>query len=224
MIGGSYFLYVLPAMLFALYAQMKVRSAFAQGKTIRASSGLSGAQAAHKILAQQGLSRVRVEQTQLDMGDHYDPKDKVLRLSPDVFNGHSITALGVAAHEAGHAIQDQEQYTPLVIRNGIVPLAAVGNASMYIIMVGAILNLGGFVLLGIGLFSIAVLFQIINLPVEFDASARARKVLLSSGMISQAEDRQVGKVLNAAAMTYVAATITAVITLLHYLSMFNQRD
>ncbi len=224
MIGGSYLLYVLPAMLFAMWAQFRVKTAFSEGQKVAARSGMSGAEVAHRILASRGLSRVRVEQTNQHMGDHYDPREKLLRLSPEVYNGRSITALGVAAHEAGHAIQDQEQYAPLVIRNGIVPLAAVGNASVWMIMIGAMLGLGGFVLLGIALFSIAVLFQIINLPVEFDASKRAREVLIGNGIVSADEDKKIAKVLNAAAMTYVAATLTAVMTLLYYLSMFNSRD
>ncbi len=217
-----YFVFVLPAMLLGFWAQYKVKSAFAEGKTIRANCGLSGAQVAKQILDANSISNVGIERTDGYLGDHYDPKAKVLRLSPDVFDGYSISALGVAAHEVGHAIQDAQKYTPLVIRNGIVPLASIGStASFILMMLGAVLNAFNLVLLGIAAFSLIVFFQLINLPVEFDASNRARSILLKTGIVNSNEEKEVGKVLNAAALTYVAATLTSVLTLVYYLYRFG---
>ena len=152
------------------------------------------------------------------MTDHYSPAEKVLRLSPDVYQGNSLAALGIAAHEAGHAIQDKERYSPLVIRNLMVPLAAFGsNAALFIIIIGFAMSLTGLVYIGIAVFSLTVLFQLINLPVEFDASRRARVQLVAAGIVSPQEEEEVGRVLNAAAMTYVAATLTAIMTLVYFI-------
>lgn len=217
-----YFILLAPAMLLAMWAQFKVKGAFARASEIPASGGMSGAEAARRILWAHGLQRVGIEETQGFLGDHYDPRSKVLRLSPDVYHGRSLASMGVAAHEAGHAIQDATHYGPLKIRNGIVPLASVGgNLSMIIFMVGLFLSatqLGRSLLIaGIALFSLTVLFQLVNLPVEFDASRRARQILVANGIVAPTEDREVGRVLNAAALTYVAATIGAVLTLLYLL-------
>ncbi len=217
-----YFVFLLPAMLLGFWAQFKVKSAFAEGKAIRANCGLTGAQVAKQILDANSISNVGIERADGFLGDHYDPQMKVLRLSPDVYDGHSISSLGVAAHEVGHALQDAQKYTPLVIRNGIVPLASIGsNASFILMVLGAFLNMFNLVLLGIGAFSLIVIFQLINLPVEFDASNRARKILLQRGIVNSNEEREVGKVLNAAALTYVAATISSVMTLVYYLYRFG---
>jgi Zn-dependent membrane protease YugP len=179
---------------------------------------MTGAEAAHRILQADGLDHVGIEETRGFLGDHYDPRHKVLRLSPDVYHGRSLAAVGIAAHEAGHAIQDRVRYAPLAIRNGIVPLASVGsNLSFIVFIAGLFMNWTGLMLAGIIMFSAVVLFQLINLPVEFNASSRARQVLLTNGIIAADEDRGVGKVLNAAAMTYVAATVTAILTLLYFL-------
>ncbi len=216
-----YFILLAPAMLLAIWAQFRVKSAFARASEIP-TRGLSGAEAAARILRSYGLQRVAIEPAQGFLSDHYDPKEKVLRLSPDVYNGRSLAAVGVAAHEAGHAIQDAAGYGPLRLRNGIVPLAAVGgNLSMIIFIVGLALSstlVGqGLIWAGIILFSLTVLFQLINLPVEFDASKRARELLVANGVVAVNEDAEVGRVLNAAAMTYVAATIGAILTLLYLL-------
>lgn len=220
MIGADpmYLMFALPALLLGMWAQHKVKSSFARAKEIRAGSGLSGAETAQKILDAYNISNVGIEETKGFLSDHYDPKAKMLRLSADVYHGRSLASLGIAAHEVGHAIQDATRYTPLVIRNGIVPLAAIGsNVSLFLIMLGMGMGALNLVLLGIGAFSLIVLFQLVNLPVEFNASSRARSILLEKGMVSSAEEKEVASVLNAAALTYVAATISSVMTLLYYL-------
>ena len=220
-------LFLLPGLALALWAQWRVSRAFAAGSRIRPSSGMSGAEAAYQVMQAAGVERVGIEPSHGFLSDHYDPTDKMLRLSPDVYNGRSLAALGVAAHEAGHAIQDQQRYAPLILRNVLVPVANFGSqASWLIIMLGFVLSwtrvlppqIGKwFIYGGIVLFSTVVLFQLVNLPVEFDASRRARLALQETGLVTAEEDETVGKVLNAAAMTYVAATLTAVLTLAYYL-------
>ena len=213
-----YFVLLIPGMLFAGWAQLKVKSSFAKGSQIAPASGLSGVRAARGILDAYGLSNVDIERIQGRLGDHYDPKKKVLRLSPDVYDGVSLAALGVAAHEAGHAIQDAEKYGPLVLRNNIVPLASFGsNASWFIIMAGMMFGSFNLVIGGILLFSAVVVFQLVNLPVEYDASARAKSILVERAMISPQEQKTVSSVLDAAALTYVAATVSAILTLIYFL-------
>ena len=223
-------LYVGPAILLAMWAQMKVKSAFARASRIRPRSGLSGAEAAQRILNAYGITDVAIEPINSFLGDHYDPKHKVLRLSPKVYHERTLAALGIAAHEVGHAIQHAQAYAPLAIRNGLVPMASIGsNLSMGLIMVGVLMSgmqmaLGkGVAVVGLGLFSVVVLFQLVNLPVEFNASSRARAILLENGMVTAEEDRVVAKVLSAAAMTYVAATITAITQMLYYVSLIFGR-
>ena len=218
-----YFVIVGPAILLAMWAQWKVKSAYAEAGKIPARSGLSGAEAAQRILNAYSLSDVAIEPVKTFLGDHYDPRHKVLRLSPDVYHGRSLAALGIAAHEVGHAIQDARAYAPLAIRNGLVPLASIGsNFSMILIVVGIVLmymmgQIGQMVAVaGLGMFGVVVVFQLINLPVEFNASSRAREILISQGIIVAGEDRVVAKVLSAAAMTYVAATLTAVMQMLYF--------
>ncbi|MBM3335532.1 zinc metallopeptidase [Candidatus Sumerlaeota bacterium] len=215
-----YLLFIAPAIILALYAQVRVQTAFAKYKKVAASSGLTGAQAAYEMLSTAGLTgSVSIERYEGFLSDHYDPRQRVLRLSPDVYGGRSLAALGVACHEAGHAIQHASGYAPMAIRNAIVPVAGFGSSmSWLIIFLGVVLQSLNLVLIGVGLFATVVLFQIVNLPVEFNASARAKQVLRSTGMISSAgEYAAVSSVLNAAALTYVAATISAVLTLLYYL-------
>lgn len=222
----KYFLYVGPAILLALWAEIKVKSAYARASKIPARSGLSGAETAQRILNVHGITNVAIEPANSFLGDHYDPKHKVLRLSPDVYQGHSLASLGIAAHEVGHAIQDATAYGPLAFRSGLVPMATIGsNMSVGLIIVGIIFSFPGLAVIGLALFGVVVLFQLVNLPVEFNASKRARQVLLANGMVTAEEDRVVGKVLSAAAMTYVAATITAIVTLLYYASkVMGRRD
>lgn len=228
-----YFIYVGPAILLAMWAQMKVKSAFKMAGKQRASSGLSGAETAQRILNSYGITDVAIEPAKSFLGDHYDPKRKVLRLSPEVYQGRSLASLGIAAHEVGHAIQDNHAYAPLALRNGLVPMASIGSSlSVGFIFLGVIITymtqspVGKTVaVIGLSLFGVAVLFQIINLPVEFNASSRAKKILLAQGMITAAEERVVAKVLSAAAMTYVAATITAIMTMLYFAyKIFGRRN
>jgi hypothetical protein len=215
-----YFVFVGPAILLAMWAQFKVKSAYARASRYAPRSGLTGAQAAQRILNAYGISDVAIEPVRSFLGDHYDPRHKVLRLSPGVYHGQNLAALGIAAHEVGHAIQDAHNYGPLAIRNGLVPMASIGsNLSILLIIIGFLMGMTGLATAGILLFGVVVLFQLVNLPVEFNASSRARQILLSNGMVTQEEDRVVGKVLSAAAMTYVAATLTAILTLFYYISL-----
>ncbi|MEI7921119.1 MAG: zinc metallopeptidase [Planctomycetota bacterium] len=213
-----YLMMLAPAMLLAAWAQWKVKSAFSHGSKIRSASGLTGAQAAKRILESEGIYNVSIEPIDGMLSDHYDPTHKVLRLSSQVYGSNSIAALGVAAHEAGHAVQDATHYPLLVIRNAVVPIANIGSsASWVLIFAGMMLQITQLFILGVAAFSITVFFQVVNLPVEFDASRRARNALMMTGMVHPQEDREVGRVLNAAAMTYVAGTITSILTLVYYL-------
>ncbi len=220
-----YLLFLLPGLLLAMWAQWRVSSAFAEASQIRPHSGLTGAQAADEVLRTELVDGVGIGQSEGHLSDHYDPRDKVLRLSPEVYGADSLAAVGVAAHEAGHAIQHARGYPLLVMRNALVPLATFGSkASFLIIFAGIALAWMHFffaakwlVYFGIAAFSMTVVFQLVNLPVEFDASRRARIALRNTGIITMEEDETVGKVLNAAALTYVAATLTAVLTLLYWL-------
>ena len=211
-------------MLLASWAQYKVKSSFANGQQVPASCGLSGLEVAKRILEVNRITNVGIEQVQGKLRDHYDPKAKMLRLSSDVYHGKDLAALGVAAHEVGHAIQDATNYAPLRLRNGIVPLASFGSQfSVTSMMLGGAMQMSGLVLLGVLLFCLTVAFQVVNLPVEFDASSRARKILLKQGIVTTSEDKTVGKVLNAAALTYVAATVSSIGTMLYYLARFSSR-
>jgi Zn-dependent membrane protease YugP len=213
-----YLLFLAPGILLALWAQSRISSAYRHASQIPAASGIMGAQAAAALLHSGGINNVEIETVPGHLTDHYSPGEKVLRLSPDVYGGHSLAALGIAAHEAGHAFQDAERYGPLVLRNLMVPLASFGSSAAWIIIVlGVSLHWLGLVYVGIAAFSLTVLFQLINLPVEFDASNRARKQLVAAGIITQQEEPEVARVLNAAALTYVAATLTSVLTLLYFL-------
>ncbi len=221
-ISPMYIMVVGPAILLAIWAQARVKSAYREGSRQQARSGLSGAEAAQRILDQHGIADVAIEPVKSLLGDHYDPRKRVLRLSPDVYHGRTLSALGIAAHEVGHAIQHAHRYAPLALRNGLVPLASVGGRFAFLlILAGSIIaSLRPLAIVGLGLFTGVVLFQIINLPVEFNASRRARTILLNTGMVTTEEDQVVAKVLSAAAMTYVAATIAAVSQLLYFATRF----
>jgi Zn-dependent membrane protease YugP len=213
-----YLLFLAPGILLAMWAQWRVSSAYREASQIPSASGYTGAQAAAAVMRSAGIGGVEIGTVPGQMTDHYSPGEKVLRLSPDVYEGTSLAALGIAAHEAGHAIQDDRRYAPLVVRNLMVPLANFGSGAGWIIIaIGFALQLTGLVYLGIGVFSLTVLFQLVNLPVEFDASRRARLQLVEGGLIAPEEEAEVARVLNAAALTYVAATLTAVLTLLYFL-------
>lgn len=225
---------MLPGMAIAGWAQWKLKSTYARTSQIASQRGLTGAEAARMII--QGMNsnllvrhnsefdakQVTIEETQGYLSDHYDPSTKTLRLSPDVYHGNSLAALGIAAHEAGHALQDAEAYSPLKLRNSIVPIANIGSSASYIfLLLGFFMQIPELLLFGIILFFGIVIFQLVNLPCEFNASSRAREQLLSLGMVTSAEDAEVKSVLNAAAMTYVAAALTAVLTLLYYVLQFS---
>jgi uncharacterized protein len=213
-----YLLFLAPAMLLAMWAQWRVRSAFAEAGRIAPRSGYTGAEAAQAVLHQAGIDNVRIEPVDGFLSDHYVPGERILRLSPHVYSESSLAAVGVAAHESGHAMQDASRYPLLVIRNGLVPLASIGSGlSWIIIMVGFIFASMNIILVGIAAFSLVVLFQLVNLPVEFDASRRARIALVDGGLVTPQEDVYVKKVLSAAALTYVAATLSSILTLLYFL-------
>jgi hypothetical protein len=222
-----YMLMMLVTIAISGWASWRVKSAFSKYSRVPASSGLSGAQAAALMLRKAGLEgRVSIERVQGFLSDHYDPRHKVLRLSPDVHDGRSLAAVGVACHEAGHAIQDARHYVPLVARNAIVPMAGIGsNLGVWLVIIGAIMGAAqgtgiGYYLAvtGIVMFGAVVLFQVVNLPVEFNASARAKEMLPQMGVIGgQQEAAGVARVLDAAAMTYVAATLVALLQMLYWI-------
>ncbi len=216
---------MLPAMLLGGWASWRVKSTAHKYSKVRASSGLTGAQAAWKMLQAAGLTGVDIERVSGYLSDHYDPRKKVLRLSPDVHDGKSLMAVGVACHEAGHAIQDARNYAPLVIRNAIVPTASIGsNLGLWLVIIGVILQAYALAWIGVALFGAVVFFQLVNLPVEFNASTRAKEMVSSLGIISgPAEAKGVDRVLSAAAMTYVAATIIALMQLLYFVWLIMGR-
>lgn len=216
----EYLIWVAPALLLAAWAQMKVHAAYGAAK--QEPAPLSGAAAARHILNTAGLSYIDIEETPGYLSDHYDPAAKVLRLSPDNFRGRSLAAVGIAAHEAGHAIQDAQQYGFLVVRNAAVPVANFGGGiSMLLLMLGLFMHLPFLFWAGIALFSCVVFFQLVNLPVEFDASNRAKRVLVELGIVPASDMAHVNGVLNAAAWTYVAGTLQSVLTLLYYVTAFS---
>lgn len=205
-----------PCMLLGLVASMWVKTAFANGQ--RHATSISGFQAARRILDNAGLPDVGIEEVSGRLTDHYDPSAKVLRLSPEVYHGYTASAVGVAAHEAGHAMQHATQYAPLTIRNLVVPVAGFGSgAGIWIFVFGLILSIQPLVYIGIALFAAVVFFQVVNLPVEFNASSRARAELANMGIFSSGALAGVNSVLTAAAMTYVAATLQAIMTLVYLL-------
>ena len=215
-----YFLYVGPFLLLGLYAQLKVKSTYQ--KASRMPAPLSGAAAARYILDSSGATNVTIEITEGHLTDHYDPRGKVLRLSEQNYHTCSLAAVGIAAHEAGHAIQDARNYMPLAVRNAAVPAAKLGpSVGIWMLIKGFFLKLPLLLMLGIGLFSAFVAFQIINLPVEFNASTRARRELVALGIIDSDQAMVVKQVLDAAAWTYVAATLQAIATLLYYVTRFQ---
>jgi Zn-dependent membrane protease YugP len=215
-----YLVYIAPALLLALIAQIWVHSAYGQAQ--QQPAPLSGAAAARHILDSAGLTDVDIEEVPGQLSDHYDPRDRVLRLSHDVYSRRTLAAVGIAAHEAGHAIQHAQAYAPLAIRNAAVPVAGFGsNASIILLIIGAVMGIGPLILLGIGLFSVFVGFQLVNLPVEFNASSRAKAQLVSLGIVDDEQLVYVKRVLAAAALTYVAATLQAILTLLYYIMRFS---
>ncbi len=213
------------AIVITLFAQSKVNSTYQKYAKVRSARGLSAHDAARLILDYNGLQNVRIEQVSGSLTDHYDPRGKVLRLSQATYHSDSVAALGIAAHEAGHAMQDKEGYIPLKIRGALVPLANIGsNFSMILIIIGAIMGAANLIDLGIIFFSFAVLFQLVTLPVEFNASSRALAALEGGNLLNIDEVKQTKKVLSAAALTYVAAALASLLQLLRFIILFGRRD
>lgn len=227
--GGYYgydrtMILIIPAILLTLYAQYKVTSTTNRFFRVRSSRGYTGEETARRILDSNGLFNVRIEMVRGRLSDHYDPRSKVLRLSEDVYRGTSITSVAVAAHECGHAIQHDHGYVPLNIRSSLVPVVNfASNMSWIFIMLGFVTR-GVLLKVGIILFSASVLFQIVTLPVEFNASSRALTQLTTLGIVDDREVRESRKVLQAAALTYVAAAVTAILQLLRLVLIANSRD
>lgn len=216
---------LVPAIIISFWAQSKINSAYSKYSQVRTINGYTGQQVARMMLDEAGLFDVRIELINSKLGDHYDPTSKILRLSPEVYSGASISSAGIAAHEVGHALQHKERYAPLVIRNSIVPVVNIGsNISWMLFFVGILLGFKGLTTLGIILFSGVVIFQLITLPVEFDASTRALNILKSRGILYGDETKSAQKVLDAAAMTYVAATLMAVSQLIRLIAISNRRN
>lgn len=221
---GLYILFSLPALLLGFWAQMKVKGAFNKYSRVRNSIGITGAEVARRILDSNNLREVKVEQVGGFLSDHYDPASRVLRLSPDVYQSNSVAAAGIAAHESGHALQHSEGYFPLQVRSTIVPAVQIGSWLGPIIFMLGLLFLGTQVAwVGLILFAATAVFSLVTLPVEFDASRRAKAVLAGSGMMYNQDMEGVNKVLDAAALTYVAAAIQAVTTILYYLFLLGGR-
>ena len=225
-IDPLYLIMIAPVLILAFAAQAMVQSRFKWASKIAAR--MTGAEAARRILDSNGLHDVQIEAVRGHLSDHYDPRTKVVRLSPEVYGTNSMAAVGIAAHEVGHAMQDARNYAPLVIRNAAVPLAGFGgNIGSIFLMIGMVMLISGLaplgkiaMLAGIVLFGATVVFQLINLPVEFNASSRAKTELVSLGIVGGHELSAVSKVLNAAALTYVAATLQAVVTLVYYVIQY----
>jgi Zn-dependent membrane protease YugP len=218
----SYMIYILPAFILAMLAQMNVSRTFNKYSSIISLNGLTGAQAARRILDSNGLFSVGVEQIQGKLSDHYDPRANVIRLSTPVYNSASVASIGVAAHETGHAVQHSVGYAPLAIRNAIIPVTQFSSSiSIWLVLLGLMFTFQPLAYLGIALFSLAVIFQLVTLPVEFNASSRALKTLDNGGILYDTELRDAKKVLRAAALTYVAATVVAFAQLFRMLAMVS---
>jgi len=221
-----YLLFAIPPLLLGLWAQFRVQSAFRNYSKVRTGNGLTGAQAARAILDANGLQTVTVERVGGSLTDHYDPRGKVLRLSESVYATPSVAAVGVAAHEAGHALQDKQHYGPLRLRSAIVPAVNIGSwLGPIIFMVGFFMSGAAgdtIALIGLLFFAMTAIFALVTLPVEFDASKRAKQQLASTGLLNPQEIGGVDKVLDAAALTYVAAAVQAIMTVLYYVSLMSR--
>jgi Zn-dependent membrane protease YugP len=211
-------------MVIGLWAQHRVKSTFARNLEVPVANGMTGAQVARRVLDANGLNEVPVEETPGSLSDHYDPRSKSVHLSPEVFGGVSIASTAVAAHEVGHAIQHAKSYAFFQFRSAMFPAVKFASNIWMLFLIGGIfLQIAGFIVLAVALYSVAVLFQIVTLPVEFDASSRAKRQLNELGLVIASEGAGVKSVLKAAAWTYVAGALAAVAMLLYYLSMLNNR-
>ncbi|MGB9859309.1 MAG: zinc metallopeptidase [Moorellaceae bacterium] len=227
-LGDPTFVLLLPAILLSLYAQFKVQSTFEYYSHIASHRGLTGAEVARSLLDRAGLHHVRLEMVRGFLTDHYDPRGRVLRLSPPVYQSNSLAALGVAAHETGHALQHRTGYLPLQLRSALVPVVSLGsNLAIPLLLLGLVFGLPSLARLGVYAFMLAVVFTLITLPVEFNASRRALALLESGGYLTRQELVGARQVLNAAALTYVAAALTAVLNLIRLMLLagfFGRRD
>ena len=220
-----YLILVIPAILFSLWAQHKVNSTFDEYSRVGTYARMTGFEAARRILDANGLRHVSIERVSGHLSDHYDPRSNIIRLSDDVYSSTSISAIGVAAHEAGHAVQYAEHYAPIKWRAAVLPVCQIGSTMSWpMIMLGFLFNSPNIINLGILLFATVAVFQFVTLPVEFDASRRAVKALAVSGSVTDDELYGVERVLQAAAMTYVAALAVSLAHLLRMFLLFGQRD
>lgn len=225
----DYLIFMLPAIIITLFVQIKLKATYSKYSRVRNSRELTGAQAAQETLKNAGVYGVRIEQTSGNLTDHFSPKENVIRLSKDVYNGTTIAAVGIACHEAGHAIQYDREYAPIKLRNALIPVTNIGSKiGMLLIILGIILS--GVIFysdviffVGIILYSLVVVVQLVTLPVEFNASRRAMESIRGTGILSDNECKGARKVLTAAALTYVAALISSLMTVLYYISLANRR-
>ncbi len=218
----SYFLYIIPPMLLLLYAQWRVKSTFNKYSKIPNQRGMSGAEVARALLDANGLRDIPVEMINGELSDHYDPRSRTMRLSKPVYMSRSVAALGIAAHETGHAIQQQRGYVPLQLRSAIAPAASVGsNLGWIMILAGVFIQMTALAWLGIAFFAAGTVFALITLPVEFNASTRAMNMLTTMGIVDRTEANQNREVLNAAALTYVAGFVAALMQMLYWLSIVS---
>lgn len=223
-IDYSYIVFVLPALIFALWAQFNVKTTFAKYSRVSSDKGMTGYDAARLILDRNGLGYVRIEQVAGDLTDHYDPKANVIRLSQSVYGAQTAAAVGVAAHEAGHAVQYAQNYTPVKVRSAIIPVTNLASTAAFpIFLLGIVFSFSTLAYIGVILFGASVVFQLVTLPVEFNASSRAVKALADSGM-SEDGVKAARKVLTAAALTYVAALASAIGNFLRLLSIAKRND
>ncbi len=217
MFDPTYLLVIAPGLILSLWASWRVKSNFKKYSAVRSVRGLTGAQAAAELLRQGGIHDVRIERSHGMLSDHYNPVTRTLALSDGVYDSASVAAVGIASHEAGHALQHAQNYGPLRLRSALVPTAGIGSNIGYLVMgIGLFID-PALVLIGAILFSAVLLFQIVTLPVEFDASNRAKALVMERGLIHAGEREGMDKVLNAAALTYVAAVVSTLLTLLYFL-------
>ena len=224
-IDPMYLMFMLPGLLLAMYAQFKLKSTYSHYVRVGLSSGMTGAEAARAILDRSGLQNVPVNSVRGHLTDHYDPRKRALFLSEENYHSRSVAAVGVAAHEAGHALQHQAAYAPLQIRMSLVPVANIASqAAIWIFFAGVLLQLSNLLWAAVIAFAVVTAFQVVTLPVEYDASRRAKRQLLSTGLVEQGEAGGVSKVLNAAALTYVAAMLQSLMQLLYFVSLARGSD
>ena len=213
-----YMLMMLPCMALAAFASWRVKSTFAKYAKVRTHSGYTGARAAQLMLNRNGVNDVAIERISGFLTDHYDPSKKVLRLSPDVYDGNTLSAIGVACHEAGHALQHAQAYAPLNLRSALVPITNLSsNLSVWVFFAGLALQIKPLLIAGCALFAVGLLFALVTLPVEWNASSRAKRELLTTNIVSPDQAGDAGRVLNAAFLTYLAAAFSSLLTLLYYL-------